>query len=321
MRQSRSAEALDQGHGGGWRAQLALVDEIDEHVARLRLGFVARIDEGKIVRRAAFGPYTRTSGPLVQLLRRVGGGERIVASLQTCVDNIAGEIGHRRKILGLGVGTALVILAVLTVGFLIYMAIWGFTVTITEEQLQSALDENLPVTKSYELVEVTYDKAKVTLEEGSPRIDFQMEVDTKIGEALEQAVAEAEGFVYTIVDKILAEKGIEGSPNEANADQQDGEDNIEPINAIIHVSAEIGYDDNNFVLYLKQPRVEYVEVNETPLTIMDTVNTGLDILGIDLLDKIPVYSFSDNNIVSRLARTFLKDVKVENGEAKIDFAL
>src|SRR5262249_19006917 len=50
----------------------------------------------------AFGPYTRTSGPLVQLLRRVGGGGRIVASLQTCVDNVAGEIGHRRKVLGLG---------------------------------------------------------------------------------------------------------------------------------------------------------------------------------------------------------------------------
>jgi hypothetical protein len=84
-----------------WRAQFSLMYEIDEHVARLRLRLVARIDEGKVVRRASAGPDARTLRPLIQLLRWIGGGKSIVASLQPGIDDVAREIGDGRKILSL----------------------------------------------------------------------------------------------------------------------------------------------------------------------------------------------------------------------------
>lgn len=226
------------------------------------------------------------------------------------------------KILGLGVGTALVILAVLTVGFLIYMAIWGFTITITEEELQSALDKNLPSTESYELVDVTLKNGEVALEEGSSRIELGMEVDVEASDAVKQAADEIEGFVRTVVDRILDERGIEGSQNGLNADSQDGENAIEArFNGIIYISTEIGYDTKDAVIYLKNPRLEHIEVDGTPLEIEDTVNKALAVLGIALIDEIPVYDFNDNSIVSWGVKRFLKDLKVENGEVKVDIAL
>jgi len=226
------------------------------------------------------------------------------------------------KFVGIGVGGVLAILAVLTIGFLIYMAIWGFTATITEEDLQSVLDEKLPVTESYDLVEVTYKNGIVDLEEGSSRINLGLEVDVKAGKALEQAVAEVEDIVRIIVEEILDEKGIEGNPNGSNADGQDGENAIEAsASGIIYISTDIGYDTKDSVIYLEQPRLEYIEIDGTPLAIEGTVDTALEVLSIELLDKIPVYDFGDNSAVSWVARKFMKDLRVENGEVKVDFAL
>lgn len=226
------------------------------------------------------------------------------------------------KFVGIGVGGVLAILAILTIGFLIYMAIWGFTATITEEDLQSVLDEKLPVTESYDLVEVTYKNGIVDLEEGSSRINLGLEVDVKAGKALEQAVAEVEDIVRIIVEEILDEKGIEGNPNGSNADGQDGENAIEAsASGIIYISTDIGYDTKDSVIYLEQPRLEYIEIDGTPLAIEGTVDTALEVLSIELLDKIPVYDFGDNSAVSWVARKFMKDLRVENGEVKVDFAL
>lgn len=226
------------------------------------------------------------------------------------------------KFVGLGIGGALAILVVLTIGFLIYMAIWGFTVTITEHDLQSALDENLPTTESYELVDVTYKNGTVALEEGSSRINLGIEVDVEASDELKQAVAEVEDIVGIVVEQILDEKGIEGNPNESNTNGQDGENVIEAsANGIIYISTEIGYDTKDSVIYLKDPRLESIEFEGTQLEIKDTVNAALEILGIALIDKIPVYEFSDNNIVSWGVKRFLKGLKVENGEVKVDIAL
>lgn len=226
------------------------------------------------------------------------------------------------KFVGLGIGGVLAILAAVTVVFLIFMAIWGFRVTITEAELQSVLDAKLPATESYDLVEVTFKNGTVALEEGSSRIDLVLEVDIKADKALEQAVAEVEEVVRIVVEKILDEKGIEGNPNGSNADGHDGENDIEaPVNGVIHISTEIGYDAKNSVVYLKQPKLEYIEVDETPLAIEDTVNTALEVLAIASLDKIPVHDFGDNSAANWVVRNFMKDLKVENGEVKIDFAL
>ena len=153
------------------------------------------------------------------------------------------------------------VLLVVVNGLLIFMLIWGFTVTITEAELQSALDDNTPATESYDLVEITYDNAKIGLEKDSARMSFQMEVDIKIGEALNQRIAELDEVGRIIVDRILIEKGIESDPNGSSSDDQNENQYADSnINGIIKVSAVVGYDAKDSVLYLKDPQVDDIEL-------------------------------------------------------------
>lgn len=223
------------------------------------------------------------------------------------------------KLLGFIIASLLLIVVN---GFLIFMLVSGFTVTITESELQSLLDNSLPASESYDLVDVTYDNAKVSLEEGSPRIDFQMEVDIKIGEAMGRAIAQVEDIIRVVVEEILSERGIEGNPDESI----NGEQDVNPysdatIHGLIQVSSEIGYNTKNSVFYLKDPQVENIEVNDVPLAIEDTVNTALEVLTSDFLNEIPVHDFGENGPINWAVRNFMQDIKVENGKVKIDFAL
>src|SRR5262245_6212667 len=96
-----AAQAFNQRHGGGGRADLALVDHVKKDVAcRLFGGF--GLDHGQVGRCAAGGPGLSAFGPGVEILCRIAGGDRIIAFLQARVDEITGHVGNRRVGLVLG---------------------------------------------------------------------------------------------------------------------------------------------------------------------------------------------------------------------------
>src|SRR5450755_1533867 len=73
-------EPLDQGHGGGGRANFSFVDEIDEDVAR-RGGGRLCIDAREIRGPAAFRPQANPISPLVKGRSWVAGRDRIPSLL------------------------------------------------------------------------------------------------------------------------------------------------------------------------------------------------------------------------------------------------
>src|SRR5579871_3924180 len=93
--QERLLHALDQLHRTSRRADLALVNDIGEHVARgfLRLGLV---NAWQVVGFAAPGPELQALGPCIELLRRIAGLEIVIALLQSRIDEISRDIRDRR---------------------------------------------------------------------------------------------------------------------------------------------------------------------------------------------------------------------------------
>ena len=187
------------------------------------------------------------------------------------------------KFIGLGIAGVLAILALVIAGFLVFMAVWGFTVPVTEADLQSAMNKRLPETESYGLVEVTYNDGTVALKEDSSRIYLELDVD-------------------------VTAAGVPGTKTLTRG--------------TVYMSSDIGYDENDSVLYLKDPRLEDIEIEGVPPLIEGIVNTALETLSVSFLDsRIAVEDFTDNDVASWFVRNLLKDIKVEGGEVKVKFAL
>ena len=87
--------ALDQLHRAVRRADLALVDDVGEDVAR-RLLRGRLVNARQVVGFAAIGPELQPLGPGIELLRRIAGLDVVIALLQPRIDEVADDVGDRR---------------------------------------------------------------------------------------------------------------------------------------------------------------------------------------------------------------------------------
>lgn len=157
-----------------------------------------------------------------------------------------------------------------------------YEVKITEDQINSALEEKFPVSETYlNILEVKLESASAQLTEGSDRMLV----------SLNASVA-------------LKDNGTGSS-----------------FTGTIDVSTGIGYNPETGEVFLKDPVVDSLRIDNFPEEYLEALTAIVDILVGVVLDGFPIYVLEPEDIPTAIASLFLKDVSIENGYLVLTFGL
>ncbi len=179
---------------------------------------------------------------------------------------------------------AVVVVVVLAIaaGAYFYFSGKEYTFRFTEDQLQEKLAKKLPFTKTYLLIlVVTLDNPRVTLREGSSRVQAGLDVFLNI---------------------------------------QIGEE-PKPFGGSIDASGVPAYVPEEGAFYLTDPVIENLAVQGIPAKYAARVNSILTKAVARYYAERPIYTLKNTNIKQSAARLVLKGVIVENGELVITLGL
>ena len=177
---------------------------------------------------------------------------------------------------------AVVILLAVVAGAYFYFAGKEYTFRFTEDQLQEKLAEKLPFKKTYLLIfVVTLDNPRITLAEGSSRVQAGLDVtlNIRIGE-------------------------------EPNA-----------LGGSIDASGAPSYVPEEGAFYLSDPVIEDLAVQGIPAEYVAKVNDVLTKAVARYYAERPIYTLKKTSIKQSAARLVLKGVIVENGELVVTLGL
>lgn len=167
-------------------------------------------------------------------------------------------------------------IAAIAVGFAVYH-FWGerYHLVFTEEQLVAKLAEKFPFDKTYFfLINLHLANPKLALEEGSNRIAFGCDIETKFD--LE----------------INSEKGVG------------------PLRGTVKFSGKLRYEATDGAFFLDEPVVESLDIAGVPEKWRVKVNEAVSRAASEFLSRVPMYRLQPTDIKKATARLILRDVKV-----------
>jgi hypothetical protein len=180
-------------------------------------------------------------------------------------------------------GIALII-ALAIAAVVVYYHFSGQTLVLrfTRTQLQEKLNNRLPLTKTYLLVfQVTFDKPRVTLTNGSRRVAVGLDI---------------------ILDIRLGGQ-------------------TKPLGGALDVSGAIRYAAEKGEFFLDQPVIERLAVQGIPDKYTEKVNAVLTKALSEYYAQHPIHSLKTTDTKQAIARLVLKDVIVENGELVVTIGI
>lgn len=186
----------------------------------------------------------------------------------------------KRTIYIVGILLFTIVAAVLAIVFIDNEAI--FEVKITEDQINSVLEEHLPVSETYlNILVLKRESASAQLTEGSDRMLV----------SLNGSVA-------------LKDNGTVGSFTDT-----------------IDISTGIGWNPETGEVFLKDPVVESLLIDNFPEKDLGFLTAIVDILVGVVLDEYPIYVLEPEDIPTSIASLLLKDVGIEDGYLVLTFGL
>lgn len=156
-----------------------------------------------------------------------------------------------------------------------------YEVKITEDQINSALEEKFPVSETYLNIVITLESANTQLTKGSDRMLV----------SLNASVA-------------LKDNGTGSS-----------------FTGTIDVSTGIGYNPETGEVFLKDPVVDSLRIDNFPEEHLEALTAIVDILVGVVLDGFPIYVLEPEDIPTAIASLFLKDVRIADGYLVLTFGL
>lgn len=157
-----------------------------------------------------------------------------------------------------------------------------FEVKITEDQINSVLEEQLPFSETYlNILVLKRESTSAQLTEGSDRMLV----------SLNSSVA-------------LKDNGTGGS-----------------FAGTIDVSTGIGYNPETGEVFLEDPVVESLRIGNFPEKDLEFLTAIVDILIGVVLDGYPIYVLEPEDIPTAIASLLLKDVGIEDGYLVLTFGL
>lgn len=176
---------------------------------------------------------------------------------------------------------ALCLLLVIVTGTLLYFRGREYKIVITQEQINTALQEKFPLTRSFLILRLTYANPRVTLLPHADRIQVGLDAELNI--------------------QILAEpKNLSGS-------------------ALVNCGLIYRAEKQQF--FLSDPVIEKLAFEGIPAQHLTKVNTIATKLARDYLQQSPVYTLKANNAKTAAAKLLLKEVKVKDGEIHLTLGL
>jgi len=155
-----------------------------------------------------------------------------------------------------------------------------FEVKITEDQINSVLEEQLPFSETYlNILVLKRESASAQLTEGSDRMLV----------SLNSSVA-------------LKDNGTGSS-----------------FSGTIDVSTGIGYNPETGEVFLKDPVVESLRIDNFPEKDLGFLTAIVNILVGVVLDGFPIYVLEPEDIPTAIARLLLNDVRIEDGYLVLTF--
>jgi hypothetical protein len=157
-----------------------------------------------------------------------------------------------------------------------------YEVKITEDQINDALDEKFPVSETYlNILEVKLESASAQLTEGSDKMLISMNASVAV-----------------------KDNGTEST-----------------FNSTIDVSTGIGYNPETGGIFLINPVVENLHIDNFPEEHLEVFTEFVDILVGVVLDGYTIYVLEPEDIPTAIARLLLKDVRIADGYLVISFGL
>jgi hypothetical protein len=157
-----------------------------------------------------------------------------------------------------------------------------YEVKITEDQINNVLEEQFPVSETYlNIMVITLESGSAQLTEGSDRMLV----------SLNASVA-------------LKDNGTGSS-----------------FTGTIDVSTGVGYNPETGEVFLIDPVVDSLRIDNFPEEHLEVLTAIVDILVGEVLDGFPVYVLEAEDIPTAIASLFLKDVRIADGYLVLTFGL
>jgi len=155
---------------------------------------------------------------------------------------------------------------------------FGYTLELTQEELQEKLDKKFPISKKKFFITATLKEPKVTLIEEGNRIGMK------------------------IITDLLLPKSI-------------------LVNGVADIDGELRYEPKTGGFYLDKVQVKELRISDLPPIFTIPVNKLIEQALKEYLAKRPFYKLNQDDFNQALAKSLLKDVKIENGKliAEISF--
>jgi hypothetical protein len=154
---------------------------------------------------------------------------------------------------------------------------WGqrYELVLTEEQLRHTLNEKFPFDKTYfSFIHLRFSNPHIQLENGSNRIRFGCEVESKI--------------------KL--------------------DTNFEKIPGVLRgnatVSGKLRYEATQGTFFLDEPKVEDLGVAGLPIIMRSKVREAASKAAVEFLGRAPLYRFKRTDIKQAAARLVLREVEI-----------
>ena len=167
------------------------------------------------------------------------------------------------------------ILVAVLVGVLLYLKGKRYDVTITQKQIDDALQAKFPVSKSHLVIfEVTYSNPRVTLLPGTNRIEVGM-------------------------DAVLNIK-LRDEPKR--------------LGGTATATTGISYRSETHEFFLSDPEITKLAVQGIPQAYVDKVTRFASSAAREYLQKFPIYALKATDAKTTAAKLLLKDVQVKSNE-------
>jgi hypothetical protein len=166
-----------------------------------------------------------------------------------------------------------------------YFARSGGTVKlpITREMIDSALSQTFPKKNTYlKVLHVTYGKPVLEMAPGGDRIKVALEVQVEAG---------LEG---------LLSKTYHGSAAVVTA---------------------VGYEPESYRFFLRDPRLEKLEVPKLSSDQLAILREGLNAASALWFQEVPIYRIEDRTMKEKLARHVLREVEIKNDRVIVTLGL
>lgn len=220
----------------------------------------------------------------------------------------------------------------------------GLSISLTQDQLQRIVDAVFPLEGERDAVGVSLAGPRVTLEEGSDRIAFGLDIAVSVvlepgegpvagavderaqqREAETEAAAEEEGRGTRARNKVKgkAQDKTQEARGEAQERVEARSENRDPelLSGTVTVSTAVTYEASTGELFLTDFRVEQLDVDQLPGRFNKPVTNLASRLVSNALNQVAIYQIDDSGLGGSIARAMLDDVVVEDGVLKITVGL